>query len=382
MAEEPLKKPEKSEKKRLEVETPEEAGSLQKDTSGKVSDVVGKSSEDLPEYSFENLDGDEFFEKKGNFFRNLRKLLAVAGFGKKTIFSCIIGLFLIAGIVMFFSFGGFSNISAGIQKLISKIPFGDDGESEQHEDGKKTPAKIVFTPMYVGLQTAFVVGEHGGFLKNVSSAFLPSSLQNAYLYGTLHLPSEILSGTEDIFSLAYYYGYRGPPSDRYAQYIFVLGAIQNSLNTDVFALLDQTGNRTKALENHIHELDQLLLIAQQMSDFTIREMATFKNQFNSLKDLKRQAEKDFFVSVDTFAGLGPRDFLEAFIQYGQQMVDMKARNLALNKVQTLYKTALKKLDARIRDLKTNREALVKGLRVVDIQNSDLRIILQEGENLE
>lgn len=383
MAEESSKKPQESEKfqkKRLEVETPEEARAVQTDTSEKISDIVGKSSEEILDSSLEDIEDEE----GGSFFQKFVKILRMAGIGKKAFFSCFVVILLGAGIILFFSSGGnFSNISGTVQKVFSKIrsTFSrETGEDIQGEE--KPPVQTVFTPVHLGLETAFSAGVHKGLKSRISSVYMSPSLQNAYRFGFLNIPSEVLSGTEDIFDIAYYYGYRGPPSDRFAQYIFVLGAIQSALNTDVLALLDQTGNRSGVLENHIRELDQLLFTAQQMSSFIGQEMATFKGQFDSLKDLKRQAEKDFFLSVDVFEGSSARDDLEGFIKHGQDMVDLKARNLALNKAQTLYKSALRKLDANIRDLKANREALIKGVQVVDIQNSDLNIILQEEQQLE
>lgn len=384
MAEESSKKPqgyEKSQKKRLEVETPEEARAVQIDTSEKISDIVGKSPEEILDSSLGDIDDKE----GGSFFQKFVKILRMAGIGKKAFFSCFVVILLGAGIILFFSSGGnFSNISESVQKVFSKIRSTFSLETGEDIKGgqKKPPVQTVFTPAHLGLETAFSAGVHKGLKPRISPVYMSPSLQNAYRFGFLNIPSEVLSGTEDIFDIAYHYGYRGPPSDRFAQYVFVLGAIQNALNTDIHALLDQTGSRSGVLENHIRELDQLLLTAQQMSLFIGQEMATFKGQFDSLKDMKRQAEKDFFLSVDVFEGSSARDDLEGFIKHGQDMVDLKARNLALNKVQTLYKSALRKLDARIRDLKANREALIKGVQVVDIQNSDLNIILQEGQQLE
>ena len=64
------------------------------------------------------------------------------------------------------------------------------------------------------------------------------------------------------------------------------------------------------------------------------------------------------------------------------MVDRKAKNLALNKLRIFYEAAVSKLDARIRDLQLNRDALLEGVRVFDVKNSDLQIIFPEPKSLE
>jgi hypothetical protein len=70
-----------------------------------------------------------------------------------------------------------------------------------------------------------------------------------------------------------------------------------------------------------------------------------------------------------------QDILDTFIQTSQQVVDFRARFKALQKIAAFYEEGLPKLEARIRDMELNEEALVSGIKVYDVKGSDLQLIL-------
>ncbi len=56
---------------------------------------------------------------------------------------------------------------------------------------------------------------------------------------------------------------------------------------------------------------------------------------------------------------------------------MKARVAALDRLAEYYETALKRLARRINAVEQNREALVRGIRVVDVPGAGVDIIIRD-----
>lgn len=338
----------------LEIESPDES-KIARSIGEKVGDVVKDEVSPVEE------DGEMGFEEGGSFFHQLKEIVKGFGISGKSIFSCLFVLIVAGGFVFFFSGNGMEKI----KQFFSGI------SSFRQEE---SVAPVIYSPQHLGLSTAFVVGQYGGF----RFLTLPPSLENSFIFSRPLTHPAILSQMKKLLNAHFVFGFQGQPVQRFARYVENLGHIQNALNTDFFELLNQTPRRSEALERYIQSLRILLEKSREMALLVNQEMATFQAEFNSLKGGKADTEKAFFEQVDSFQSEASGELLENFIQISQRMVDLKSRNLALNKLRSFYDAALAKLDARIRDLEANREALIKGLKVYDIRNSDLNIILPEA----
>ena len=159
----------------------------------------------------------------------------------------------------------------------------------------------------------------------------------------------------------------------------VLNELQNGFETDINQLLDSSGNRANAIEIHLRELNGLLAEAKFTYENLNEENDEIKIQFNKVTNEKDTLEEAFFVSLDKLQSKESNQILNNFIAISKDQVNLKAEFNALSKISGMFATAIKNMEARIKDIEANKAALVKGVKVIDIKGSDLDLIIQEGE---
>jgi len=168
-------------------------------------------------------------------------------------------------------------------------------------------------------------------------------------------------------------------TDRIATYMQVLNELQNGFETDINQLLDASNNRASAISIHLRELNGLLAEAQFTYENLREEADEIKVQYNKVTNQKDILEEAFFVSLEKLESSESNEILNDFVEVSKSQINLKAEHSALSKIGGMYDTAISNMEARIKDIEANKEALVKGVKVVDIKGSDLNLIIEEGE---
>lgn len=205
-----------------------------------------------------------------------------------------------------------------------------------------------------GVQTAIISGEIIPKIKRINP-----SIAATFNAGMPETPEE----KEDIL----------------ASYMNTLMQLQNAFSTDIQQLLDNSVDRSESLSVHLSELESLQRQAKEALSQINTKRDELKIQFNETTTIKEQLEDDFFVSMNQLEGSKANSLLNQFIDAQKRQTQLKSQYNALSKASALFETAINNMDARIKDIKLNREALVKGVRVIDIEGSDLDLIIQESE---
>jgi len=167
--------------------------------------------------------------------------------------------------------------------------------------------------------------------------------------------------------------------DKIASYMNVLLRLQNAFKTDIDELLSKAKDREVVLEAHIKQLEDVQQEAIETQNLISERKDEIKVEYDQVSTLKDQYEKDFFNAMDKLEGTEANDILTQFIDTSKRYTDLKAEYSALDKTFKLFDTAVKNMNARIKDIEYNRSALVKGVKVVDIKGSDLDLIIDESE---
>lgn len=205
-----------------------------------------------------------------------------------------------------------------------------------------------------GIQTVFVTGEDIPQIKRISSG-----IQTIFNIGLPEAPAD--------------------KADRIATYMQALSKLQNAFATDIHQLLDNSSDRQKTLQLHLDELNA----AQEEALATLNEINlkkdSLKIEFNEVTTLKDQYEKDFFAAMENLEGTKSNDLLNEFIRISQDQIDLKAEYNSLSKVAAMFDIATANMEARIKDIEYNKDALIQGVKVVDIRGSDLDLIIHEEE---
>lgn len=317
-----------------------------------------------PSLQQDEAEPEEFeeFEEGGSFMENLRDLFQSTHIARN-IFGCLFFLLVIGAIVFIVFFGGWSRIRP-------YIPFLSPEQTAPTFDSSKIHLNVYDT------RTAF----HFGFYKNNPSKYDPPSLELAYIFGgikrSLFFP---INPTQSGIAASYAVGFRGQPLQRMEVYIDNISKIQNILNTDIAALLNAQQNRKPVLDSLIQSFDNLIQTSQENAALVAKEVITLRENDNSLKSRLATQEKLFTSSLSQFLPQDSSKQLDEYIKIAKEESEAKAQLGAMAKIDKYYQVGVVKLLARARDIKANQDALLKGVRVFDIKNSDIKIIEYEGQ---
>lgn len=152
-----------------------------------------------------------------------------------------------------------------------------------------------------------------------------------------------------------------------------------SLQVDVPEYLNQSRDRRESLTDYVNSLKHLKYSGEQ----ELEQLQVIRDNLAS-QYLEVEAEKDlyeqrFFEHLSNLDAYAATAALNDFIVRGEEVVNLRAQSLARQKLIEYYELVLAGMERRIVDIELNEEALVKGIQVVEIEGSDIDLIIQEDE---
>jgi hypothetical protein len=205
---------------------------------------------------------------------------------------------------------------------------------------------------------------------------IPVQIRMADLFGYLKDPK--VQGETGISAATFFGQLEDEAADinQFVVYMQFLEKLQNLFKTDVYAMLDRTSDRSRALLDY---LDQLKVARDQGNDLLARikiSMDQFTVSYTSLSPDKTKYETDFFTAMAALESEKSDMLLKGFIDISQKQTALKSRVSALSKLIEYYDAALARLDKRITAVDQNLDALIAGIHVVDVPGAELNIIIK------
>jgi len=157
----------------------------------------------------------------------------------------------------------------------------------------------------------------------------------------------------------------------------LLSKISNTLGVDIFAYLNQSNNRSTTLDNYINLLEILLNNAQQRSSELGSKIAFLSQNFEAQERTIQLTEDAFFKNLKIFDGENAETELSDFIGLQQEQSEVKAKIGAYTGLRGYYEFFIPQLENLLRAIKANRDPLIAGVKVVEIQNMTLPLIIRE-----
>lgn len=223
-----------------------------------------------------------------------------------------------------------------------------------------------------GFRTAEILGENAGD----SADTVYPSFKVAYYFGKLSEP--IFVGETGI-TAALYYGFREEEQflkNRFILYITELEKLYNTNTVDIDVYLSQSVRRDLALDEYIDDLQTAFDEGNNLRKEIALQVDELKISLNSTAADKNRFETDFFVSLQTYQAEKADQLLAAFIEVTQKETEFKAKLAALTSLYESYETVLLSMKVRIEAIKLNKGALVTGVKVRDIPNSGLDLVIE------
>lgn len=307
-------------------------------------DIISSSQSEPTENSpFES-------EKSGfsDFQEKIGVLLHEANIGKRQIIFFCGGC---AVLIMFFIFGGWT-----IKYFFFSGARPSENKAEtQNEDVSKISQNEILKISDDGISASFLLGgEQGGIL-----GFRDDSL----------IASRLIGLEQERFQT------------RFIQQIDHLKKFKNVLDTDLFVLLAPSREREKVLDDYIKNLESIRDESAVILDELTSLADVLRSQFDSNLGAKKDYEARFFAALRTLNGRETDFFLQKFTNIAQTQARLKAEYQSRQKIKSYFEILNHRADKRLKDILLNRDALIKGVKVVIVESSDLDLIIAP-ENLE
>ncbi len=306
----------------------------------------------------ENPPSSKGLSNKKSFWNSLSE----AGVSKKMIFKSCAGLLILIVIVTFLSLGGISKIT----NLFS----GTNTNNTPNNPGTVTESENI------ALNNAQVFGKNAG---SNSSVTIPSPIKMAQLFGKEFMPLNIEYWQSAVVNSGVF-GEQTLRDQLEGDYriitsIDLLRKMSNAYKVDINDTLNRAISREQALDDYLALMNKLYTDAKEMKAMLTQELSIISTTFNSLEQPKKDLETLFFQNFEQLLANEASKNLNDYINYSKELVVLKARYKALQRIDERFATFLQSFRARIQDLQDNRDALIKGIKVYDVPQSDLELIV-------
>ncbi len=327
--------------------------------------------------------------------QRLKELLSRA-FHTEKVWDIFIGTFVvtITTVIIFMNWGNIANFFSGSEaevteqaETIRAIHGFQSGVFATYQINGQTADQYIRYIRQIpgggyakGLEASQSVGKGQKELaENRQNAFMASIILSTELSKGYHLTTvrSAKSLQKSILS-TYYLGEKTVNIDSTLQTdARLLGQISSTLSVDVFAYLNQAENRSDALDNYIHLLERLNAKALARTQDLTSVINFLKANFQAQKVTIGLTEDAFFRNLEIFDGENAEEELGNFIGLQKEQTEVKAKIGAYDGLKGYYEFFIPKLNNLIRAIKANRDPLIAGVKVVEIQNMTLQLIIRE-----
>ena len=312
---------------------------------------------DMPEVKAIDNQGsqtEEIEEFKSEFF----KVLESAGITKRKIvvFASVFVVAVIA--LLFFVFGWYKVF----------IFWGDEVSEESDSNGVDTVGG--------GL-------EAGDKLSDDSSGNI-FGVVSSYIFGLEYQPAveNIIAepittwGSTSGLTASFVFGEIGDfKKHRFSEYAELIRSLKNISETDIYKLLDLAVDRRAALVDHLNLMKEFIGKAESTSVFIESEIERVRAEYMLLNDQRVVYEEQFFAEVQAMNGDSAYNSMEKFVDSSQQVVALKAYFSANQSILKLVNDYKNILEPRYEDISVNSEALIKGVKVFEVPQSNIDAII-------
>lgn len=232
----------------------------------------------------------------------------------------------------------------------------------------------------IGIRSSDAIGrQREAEAETRQDAFLSSILLSTELSKGYHLtPVRTAKSLQKSVLTTYYLGEKTVDiTSTLAADTQLLSKINNALSVDIFAYLNQSSSRADALDNFIHLLETLQAKAQERSADLASKINFLTANSQATERSISLTEDAFFESLQIFQGEDAEQQLGDFIGLQQTQTETQAKIGAYQGLKDYYDFFLPRLDNHLRAIKANRDPLIAGVKVIEIQNMTLPLIIRE-----
>lgn len=168
---------------------------------------------------------------------------------------------------------------------------------------------------------------------------------------------------------------QGSYSDKTGSTLFVdavehLQYMRKIYGVDLRKVLAESSDKVAYLNNHINELNNAISKAENVLLSIEDARAKLKEKYDAATANKDTIEKTFFENIQKYEGETAQSNLNVFIDIKLEQVDLSAQYKAWGSIVNYYEKYIPVLKTRLKDIEYNKDALIKGVQVYILENSE------------
>ena len=329
-----------------------------------VKDVDEEDEPEVIEGALVNEDEIDPFEGLEEDTENpLKNFLANANINGKKIAGCIAVFILAIALIVGLFYGGralFHMLTENTSKDGTPQETEEDVNAEKVKEEKPEVSRVVVEPpvkedkkpdspwvepgLYAGVKVGMEAAEgDGGVISNIPGVDISQSNENIVAY------------------------------------VNILARIRVLYEMDIQNVLNASNDRNSTFNNLLSDMKSVSAEARNAIPKIAERKAALEAEFDSVTAAKQLKEEEYFANLSANNPRETSESLVLFTELARQSVDIRARYRALNKVEEYMQRYLSAMETRVLDIELNREALIKGVKVFDIEGSDIDLIIPESE---
>ena len=156
----------------------------------------------------------------------------------------------------------------------------------------------------------------------------------------------------------------------------LLRRIKNLTEIDVYALVDSSVDRRKIVGDLILEMQTIVDDSDKVVVVLNNDLALLNAKYKNSAIVRDDFEQKFFDSMNALKGQQAFEFLSSFIDNSDDGTRLKAYYEAEKLLLKAFQRYLIVLKPRLEDVKLNQEALIKGVKVIDVPGSNIDSIIK------
>ncbi|MBI2634806.1 hypothetical protein HYW82_04020, partial [Candidatus Peregrinibacteria bacterium] len=237
----------------------------------------------------------------------------------------------------------------------------------------------------IGLISFALIGGDGGEKLPVESPVDSkingvAGVESAYIFGLEYQPIEArpissfgdIAGVEAAFALG---SSQKNIKENFIADMQLLREMGNIFNTDIYALIDLSVDRRGTLQKHMDEMGDLIDEGRARLAQLDAELDVLDVRFSAIVEQKGLYEQQFFNEVDNLLGEDSYEDLQSFVALSQDAALVEAQFNSKRVVREKLISSLDVLIPRYEDIVSNQAALIKGVRVFDVEDSNIDAIV-------
>jgi hypothetical protein len=177
---------------------------------------------------------------------------------------------------------------------------------------------------------------------------------------------------------AIYYGSTEIMDDKLSYYVRSYRKVRNIFNTDLFDFLNSVEDRESGYEAFLAQFKGSNEQAKLAFEELRQDLELFDQRLARINDELAVVEEEFFAALDVLDSERLPDLLDSFQDLANKQSIVKSELLARQSIGERYAKALPIIDSKVEATEVNKDAFVKGVKVVEFDTVDLELIIQGG----